>query len=188
MRLYLMPLPALVMAAGLAVFGITSGRVRRVSRFPPPGQGRGAPRADGGPAGHVLALPVHRERHDLVRLRRPERHGPDLRHRRLSKSTYIVPARPVETRKGEGSRRLLTRGQIVSLAFVAIAFIRNVLSMVGVFGLGPWRESMSVPNMFIVMAIVSLAINLLTLPLVIWGKRARIATAARYKRLAAAPG
>lgn len=69
---------------------------------------------------------------------------------------------------------------------MSIAFFRNVLSMLGTFGLGPWRASMSVQNMFIIMGVVSLVINMFALPLVIWGKKARIATAARYERLATA--
>ncbi|KAM4066433.1 major facilitator superfamily protein [Hirsutella rhossiliensis] len=134
MRLYLMPLPAVIMAGGLAVFGITASRGMH---WIYPCIGSAMTSFGFGALGDMVL-------------------------------TCVIDAYP----------------NIVSLAFVAIAFFRNTLSMIGTFGLGPWRESMSVENMFIIMAVVSLVINLSALPLVIWGKKARIATAARYYRLA----
>ncbi|PHH88500.1 hypothetical protein CDD83_7453 [Cordyceps sp. RAO-2017] len=73
---------------------------------------------------------------------------------------------------------------IIAQAFVVIAFFRNVLSMAGVFGLTPWRKHMGAKTMFIIVACVSFAVTFMALPLAIWGKKARIATADRYRRFA----
>ncbi|RDA85415.1 hypothetical protein CP532_1521 [Ophiocordyceps camponoti-leonardi (nom. inval.)] len=73
---------------------------------------------------------------------------------------------------------------IVPQTFVTITFFRNAISMVGPFSVTPWFEAMGTVKMFIVAAAISLGINALALPLGIWGKRGRIAVAARYDRLA----
>ncbi|KAF4506693.1 hypothetical protein G6O67_006749 [Ophiocordyceps sinensis] len=134
MRLYMMPLPAMVMAGGLAMFGITAGRGMH---WIYPCIGSAMTSFGFGALGDMVL-------------------------------TCVIDAYP----------------NMVSLAFVAIAFFRNTLSMIGTFGLGPWRGSMSVESMFIIVAVASLVINLFALPLVIWGKKARTVTAARYRRLA----
>ncbi|KAM4056009.1 major facilitator superfamily protein [Hirsutella rhossiliensis] len=72
---------------------------------------------------------------------------------------------------------------IVSQTFVTITFFRNAISMSGPFSVTPWLERMSVSNVFIVAAIISLAINALAIPLAIWGKKARRSVASRYEYL-----
>ncbi|KAL4894705.1 major facilitator superfamily domain-containing protein [Aspergillus ambiguus] len=73
---------------------------------------------------------------------------------------------------------------MVGDAFVAVTFIRNGLSMIFVFCLSPWIAATGLENMFIAVACIALAINSITIPMIIWGKKARRATAARYRILA----
>lgn len=168
MRLYMMPLPAMVMAGGLAMFGITAGRVcpRR-----DPKRGRFADTAQGMHwiypcIGSAMTSFGFGALGDMV-------------------LTCVIDAYPNVRFPASGHwGKLADLHKMVSLAFVAIAFFRNTLSMIGTFGLGPWRGSMSVESMFIIVAVASLVINLFALPLVIWGKKARTVTAARYRRLA----
>ncbi|KJZ73975.1 hypothetical protein HIM_06643 [Hirsutella minnesotensis 3608] len=133
MRLYLIPLPALVMAGGLAEFGITASRGLPWI-YPCIGS---AMTSFGFGAISDMAL------------------------------TLVVDSYP----------------NITSYAFVAVAVVRNTLGMIGQFALSPWRKAMGVQAMFILVAGLSLVFNSLALPLAIWGKKGRIATAARYHRL-----
>jgi hypothetical protein len=81
----------------------------------------------------------------------------------------------------------LTLGyQVVSQTFVVIAFFRNAISVIGAFAVNPWRESMSVSAMFILAAGLGLCAHCLAIPLAIWGKKARAATASRYYHLSQA--
>lgn len=73
--------------------------------------------------------------------------------------------------------------KIVSHGFMVVAFVRNVFTITGPAVTNPWRKGMGLGGMFICAAFVSLAVNLLAVPLLIWGKRIRIATASRYHRL-----
>lgn len=62
--------------------------------------------------------------------------------------------------------------------------MRNLFSVVVLLTLTPWIEGMGVQNVHIVTAVVVFATLLLPIPLLRWGKRARIATAQRYKHMA----
>ncbi|PHH79788.1 hypothetical protein CDD80_3781 [Ophiocordyceps camponoti-rufipedis] len=74
---------------------------------------------------------------------------------------------------------------IVPQTFVALTFFRNVISMASPFSVVPWFNSMGASNMFIMAGCLSLAVNLLALPMGIWGKKGRAAVAGRYYHLAA---
>lgn len=74
----------------------------------------------------------------------------------------------------------LTRKQLVGDALVSVAFVRNGLATVIVFALTPWIESVGLYNMFVSAACLATAILLLTVPMIVWGKRARCWTAGRY--------
>lgn len=76
-----------------------------------------------------------------------------------------------------------TGTQIVAQAFLVIAFLRNAISLAGPTSVTPWLDRMGLSSMFILAGCISLLINLLALPLAIWGKDARIAIAPRYYRL-----
>ncbi|KAL5356095.1 major facilitator superfamily domain-containing protein [Aspergillus floccosus] len=75
---------------------------------------------------------------------------------------------------------------VVGDAFVAVTFIRNGLSMIFVFCLSPWIAATGLENMFIAVACISFTINGITIPMMIWGKKARRAAAGRYRTLAQA--
>ncbi|OAA78809.1 Major facilitator superfamily domain, general substrate transporter [Akanthomyces lecanii RCEF 1005] len=75
---------------------------------------------------------------------------------------------------------------LVGQTFVSVVFFQNALSIAGPFAIETWRQNMGITNMFITAAVLGLLINALAIPLVIWGKRARIAVAPRYHQLAKA--
>lgn len=84
---------------------------------------------------------------------------------------------------------MLTSSQIVGDAFVAVVFVRNGVATIIVFALAPWIKATGLDNMFISAACLSIGIGLITIPMIVWGKKARVMTARRYKELAASqPG
>jgi hypothetical protein len=74
--------------------------------------------------------------------------------------------------------------QITGDAFVAVVFVRNAFATAIVFALNPWISKLGLYNMFVCAACLGLSIGLLTVPMIIWGKKARNLTAMRYKMLA----
>lgn len=68
--------------------------------------------------------------------------------------------------------------------FVAVAFVRNGIATAFVFGITPWIEGVGLYAMFATIGGISIVIFLLTIPMIIFGKRARKATAERYKKYA----
>ncbi|KAF9895133.1 hypothetical protein FE257_000035 [Aspergillus nanangensis] len=70
---------------------------------------------------------------------------------------------------------------VIADALVAVVFVRNGISMIIMFTLSPWLHGFGVQNTFICMAFVALAISMLVIPLLLWGKDARIATAKSYE-------
>ncbi|KIY02982.1 uncharacterized protein Z520_01447 [Fonsecaea multimorphosa CBS 102226] len=72
---------------------------------------------------------------------------------------------------------------IVGDALVAVVFVRNGLSLVIMFSLSPWRSALGLQNLFVSLAMIALAIFLVPIPLMIWGKKARVKTAERYRNL-----
>ncbi|KAH7029879.1 major facilitator superfamily domain-containing protein [Microdochium trichocladiopsis] len=69
---------------------------------------------------------------------------------------------------------------LVAEAFVGIAFMRNVISIVIPLTSIDWLTNMGVVYMFVIAALVNLFIGLLFIPMIIWGKRIRTALAPRY--------
>ncbi|EPE34391.1 MFS general substrate transporter [Glarea lozoyensis ATCC 20868] len=79
--------------------------------------------------------------------------------------------------------------KIIGDAFVAVVFVRNGVSTIIVFALTPWINRVGLRNMFITAACMNVAIGLLTLPMIFWGKKARVMRAEKYRHLAASqPG
>lgn len=74
--------------------------------------------------------------------------------------------------------------QILGSAMVGVVFVRNAASIGILFGLTPWIDKMGVRNVNIVIACFCFLILLLPAVLLIWGKKARAASAATYKKLA----
>ncbi|KAH8800499.1 major facilitator superfamily transporter [Xylogone sp. PMI_703] len=70
---------------------------------------------------------------------------------------------------------------IVADALVAIVFVRNAISVIILFTLSPWISSLGIQNTLICASFLALGILLIPIPLLIWGKRARIATAEKYR-------
>lgn len=67
---------------------------------------------------------------------------------------------------------------------MGVVFTRNVFSVVVLFALTPWINGMGVRNLHVLIAILCFVILLLPVPLLIWGKKARVATAERYTKMA----
>ena len=61
---------------------------------------------------------------------------------------------------------------------------RNVVSVVVLFVLQYWIDGMGLRNLHITLALVMLAILLVPVIFLIYGKRMRLWTAARYERMA----
>ena len=72
---------------------------------------------------------------------------------------------------------------MVGEAFTGITFVRNSVAVVIPFAIDPWMQAMTLTNMFVICAVVSFLISLLFVPLLIWGKRMRVATAAKYYKM-----
>lgn len=72
--------------------------------------------------------------------------------------------------------------QIVGDALVAVVFVRNAVSVLIMYVLTPWLDALGVRNLFICVAFLALLISLAPVPFLIWGKRARVASASQYTR------
>lgn len=59
-----------------------------------------------------------------------------------------------------------------------------MFSVVVLFALTPWIADMGVQNVHILTAVVCFVVLLIPIPLLLWGKKVRIATAKRYERMA----
>ena len=76
-------------------------------------------------------------------------------------------------------------GQLVGDGMVGVIFVRNALATLTSTCLSPWVSTMGLRNMFIVSGCLSIAILLLTVPMIIWGRKCREWTAKRYMTMAA---
>ncbi|KAJ5400811.1 hypothetical protein N7465_011300 [Penicillium sp. CMV-2018d] len=75
--------------------------------------------------------------------------------------------------------------EIIGDALVGVIFMRNIFSVIVLFVLTPWVNKMGLRNLHILCAVVAFVILLIPIPLLIWGKKARIATAPSYMKMAA---
>ncbi|CAG8259512.1 unnamed protein product [Penicillium salamii] len=74
---------------------------------------------------------------------------------------------------------------IIGDALVGVIFVRNIFSVIVLFVLTPWVNCMGMRDLHILVAVIAFVILLMPIPLLKWGKRARIATASRYRKMAA---
>ncbi|OQE11548.1 hypothetical protein PENVUL_c002G00772 [Penicillium vulpinum] len=74
---------------------------------------------------------------------------------------------------------------IIGDALVGVIFMRNIFSVIVLFVLTPWVNGMGMRDLHILVAVVAFVILLIPIPLLIWGKKARVATAASYRKMAA---
>ncbi|KAI1078608.1 major facilitator superfamily transporter [Whalleya microplaca] len=72
---------------------------------------------------------------------------------------------------------------LVAEAFVGVAFLRNAISICIPLALVPWMKDVGITNVHILGGCISLFIGLLHIPMIIWGKKIRVALAPRYYRL-----
>ncbi|TWU73853.1 hypothetical protein ED733_005518 [Metarhizium rileyi] len=74
-------------------------------------------------------------------------------------------------------------------ALVGISFIRNGIAIVVLLVIIPGMQNMGMQTTFIVVAVTAAVVLLIPIPMMIWGRRARIATSAKYEHysLAAIP-
>ncbi|KAF9783624.1 hypothetical protein IL306_008751 [Fusarium sp. DS 682] len=76
-----------------------------------------------------------------------------------------------------------TYRELVAEAFIGIAFMRNAVSVGVTFAIVPWMNTQGLSNMFIVIGCIAFAIGSLFVPMIIYGKRIRVALASRYWKL-----
>ncbi|KAK5787903.1 hypothetical protein VI817_010399 [Penicillium citrinum] len=74
---------------------------------------------------------------------------------------------------------------VIGDALVGVIFMRNIISVIVLFVLTPWADGMGLQNLHVICAVVALLVYLIPVPLLIWGKQARLRTSPSYKRLAA---
>jgi len=74
--------------------------------------------------------------------------------------------------------------KIIGPAFVGAAFITNILGTILLFAIWPWEAGMGTFNMFIMLGCISVLFNLMSVPILIWGKSWRRRCARRYEALA----
>jgi len=68
---------------------------------------------------------------------------------------------------------------------VVVTCIRNGIATAAAFAVSPWLRGMGVQNMFITAGCLCFAILLLTVPMIIWGRKARHYTAGFYTDIVA---
>ena len=73
---------------------------------------------------------------------------------------------------------------MLSDSLVSVAFVRNVFATVVVFGLTPWVTALGLHDMFTCIGCIALFLNMLVVPMIIWGKRFRVMCAKRYAEMA----
>lgn len=76
-------------------------------------------------------------------------------------------------------------GQIIAEGLIIITVVRNGIATATTFAFNPWLNGLGLQNMFISVGYISLGILLLTIPMVIWGRKARYYTAGFYNGIAA---
>ncbi|KAK4862599.1 hypothetical protein LT330_002732 [Penicillium expansum] len=74
---------------------------------------------------------------------------------------------------------------IIGDALVGVIFMRNIFSVIVLFVLTPWVNRMGMRDLHILIAVIAFVILLAPIPLLVWGKKARIATAPSYRKMAA---
>ncbi|KAJ5629940.1 hypothetical protein N7528_003597 [Penicillium herquei] len=72
---------------------------------------------------------------------------------------------------------------IIGNALVGVIFMRNIISLIVLFVLTPWVNGMGLQNLHILCAVLAFVFYMIPVPLLIWGKKARVATAASYRKM-----
>ncbi|KAJ5273668.1 Major facilitator superfamily domain general substrate transporter [Penicillium angulare] len=74
---------------------------------------------------------------------------------------------------------------ILNDALISVVFVRNGFAMIIKFAFTPWLKGMGIQNTFVLIGVISLVTIVMPALLMIFGKRARISTAAKYQEFAA---
>ncbi|KAK4898945.1 hypothetical protein LTR27_003676 [Elasticomyces elasticus] len=72
--------------------------------------------------------------------------------------------------------------EVIGDALVSVTFTRNALAAVVVFALAPWIASIGLYNTFVSASILAWAVYMLTVPMIIWGRKWRVQTASAYRQ------
>lgn len=64
---------------------------------------------------------------------------------------------------------------------VGVVFARNVFATIFIFALTPWIDAVGIANVFLTLALIAALFVLLSIVLLVYGKRLRAHTAARYE-------
>ncbi|KAJ5712987.1 uncharacterized protein N7483_010168 [Penicillium malachiteum] len=72
---------------------------------------------------------------------------------------------------------------IIGNALVGVIFMRNIISLIVLFVLTPWVNGMGLQNLHILCAVIAFVFYMIPVPLLIWGKKARVATAVSYRKM-----
>lgn len=75
--------------------------------------------------------------------------------------------------------------EILGDALIGLAFVRNAMATIIVFVQDPWTGAIGLRGMFTCIGCITVGLNLLIIPGIIWGKRLRIRCADRYRGMAA---
>ncbi|KAL2671165.1 hypothetical protein Neosp_013739 [[Neocosmospora] mangrovei] len=81
-----------------------------------------------------------------------------------------------------------TYQSVTAEAFVFITFVRNIACVGLPFGVVPWMNTMSLTKIFVISGCINTALALLFVPLMVWGRRIRVAMALKYEGLLAQVG
>ncbi|OJJ31457.1 hypothetical protein ASPWEDRAFT_54605 [Aspergillus wentii DTO 134E9] len=73
--------------------------------------------------------------------------------------------------------------EIVAEGLIVITYVRNGLATATTFAINPWLNGLGVQNMFISVGCLCIGIQLLFIPMVVWGRRARGWTEGYYTGL-----
>ncbi|KAJ5996297.1 hypothetical protein N7522_007957 [Penicillium canescens] len=155
MRLYILHLPALVMAGGLIMFGVTISRGMHWIYPNVAGGLFGFGLGSISDAALVLVMDSYRDVSTLSFQKFP-----------FLKIFSVL---------------MILSTQITGEAFTAVAFMRNAVSIGIPFAITPWIQRNGLQNMFVACGFISFGVTLTIIPMVIWGKAARRALAGRYR-------
>ncbi|CAG8974138.1 hypothetical protein HYALB_00002775 [Hymenoscyphus albidus] len=74
--------------------------------------------------------------------------------------------------------------EILATGLIGLAFVRNVMATIVVFVQDPWTDGLGLHGMFTCIGCMTIGLNLIIIPGIIWGKRFRIRYADRYRKMA----
>jgi hypothetical protein len=80
--------------------------------------------------------------------------------------------------------KLTQDNQILGDALIAVVFVRNGLAMAIRFSFTSWLAGMGIQHTFILIGGIAFATMIMPIMLLIYGKSARVRTAAKYRKFA----